>query len=291
MQPLVTSFFHPPSCTWTHVIVDPATRHAAVVDPVLDFDFASGTTATDSIHVVTAHLQASRLKLDWILETHAHADHLSAAQHLRTSMGGQLAVGEDIRRVQAHFREALNFEPQFRSDGLQFDHLFRDGDRFPIGRLDAHVIATPGHTLDSISYLVGDALFVGDTLFMPDGGTARCDFPGGDAGGLYDSIQRLFALPESTRIFVCHDYAPGGREHRCATTLGAQRRDNIHVHTGISREQFIRLRNERDRTLAAPALLYPSVQVNVRGGKLPPAEANGQSYLKIPVQQPDRKSA
>ncbi len=283
MHPLVTSFFHQPSSTWTHVVADPATRRAAVVDPVLDFDCASGTTATDSIRAVTAHLQASRLKPDWILETHAHADHLSAAQYLRTSVGGKLAVGEGIRRVQAHFREALNFEPQFRSDGLQFDHLFVDGERFRIGSLPARVIATPGHTRDSVSYLIGDALFAGDTLFMPDVGSARCDFPGGDAGMLYDSIRKLYELPEQTRLFVCHDYAPAGRGHRAQSSIGEQRRGNIHVRDGISRGQFIEMRNARDRALGAPTLLYPAVQVNVRGGTPPPVESNGVAYLKIPM--------
>ena len=283
MHPLVTSFFHQPSSTWTHVVVDPATQRAAVVDPVLDFDYASGTAATDSIRAVTAHLQASRLKPDWILETHAHADHLSAAPHLREALGGRTAIGAGIRDVQAYFGRALNFEPAFRTDGSQFDHLFVDGEQFQIGSLPARVIATPGHTRDSVSYLIGDALFVGDTLFMPDVGSARCDFPGGDAGMLYDSIRKLYELPERTRLFVCHDYAPAGREHRAQSSIGEQRRSNIHARDGISRGQFIEMRSARDRTLGAPTLLYPAVQVNIRGGVPPPAESNGVAYLKVPM--------
>lgn len=291
MHPEVESFFHAPSSTWSYLVVDPTARQAALVDPVLDFDYPSGMVGTQSAERIVARIRERGLELGWILETHAHADHLSAAPFIRRELGGRISIGEGIRSVQSHFSEALNFEAGFRADGSQFDHLFMDGERFAIGRIDARVIATPGHTRDSVSYLVGDALFVGDTIFMPDGGTARCDFPGGDAGLLYDSIQKLFELPAETRMCVCHDYAPGGREHRFETTVGEQRRGNIHVRDGITRERFISLRSERDRTLGMPTLLYPSVQVNVRGGEMPPAENNGQAYLKIPVLPSQRKSA
>ncbi len=291
MNPSVKSFLHAPSSTWTHLVIDPATRSAALIDSVLDFDYPSGATATDSADMLIASIRALGVKLEWILETHAHADHLSAAPYIRAALGGRIAIGAGIRQVQAHFSAALNFEAGFRSDGSQFDHLVGDGEHLRIGQLDARVIATPGHTRDSVSYLIGDALFVGDTLFMPDGGTARCDFPGGDAGLLHDSIHRLYELPDDTRLFVCHDYAPGGREPRCLSSIGEQRRGNVHIREGITRGQFIALRNARDRTLGMPALLYPSVQVNVRGGEFPPAENNGQAYLKVPLQAPPRKSA
>ena len=291
MRPVVESFLHAPSSTWTHLVIDPATQTAALVDPVLDFDYPSGATATDSAADVIARIRALALKLEWILETHAHADHLSSAPHIRGALGGRIAIGEGIRRVQAHFSAALNFEPGFRSDGSQFDHLFEDDERFRIGGMDARVMATPGHTRDSVSYLIGDALFVGDTVFMPDGGTARCDFPGGDAGLLYDSIHNLYELSEDTRLYVCHDYAPGGRAHRCLSSIGEQRRGNIHVRDGTDRGQFIAMRSARDRTLGMPALLYPSIQVNVRGGESPPAENNGLAYLKVPLQGLVRKPA
>lgn len=291
MHAEVKSFFHAPSSTWTHLVIDPATGKAALVDPVLDFDYPSGRTATTSAAHIVARIRELGLELVWILETHAHADHLSAAQYVREELGGKVAIGEGIRTVQTYFSRALNFESGFHPDGSQFDHLFNDEEHFAIGKLAARVISTPGHTLDSVSYLVGDALFVGDTIFMPDGGTARCDFPGGDAGLLYDSIHKLFELPDETRVFVCHDYAAGGRVHRSITSIGEQRRRNIHVRDGITREEFIELRGKRDRTLGMPSLLYPSVQVNVRGGELPPAESNGQAYLKIPVLPSQRRSA
>jgi glyoxylase-like metal-dependent hydrolase (beta-lactamase superfamily II) len=286
MHPQVTPFFHAASSTWSYVVSDPGSRRAVVIDPVLDFDYPSGALATASVEAIIAHVRGTGLHLEWILETHAHADHLSAAPQLQQALGGRIAIGSGIRTVQSHFKQALHLEADFAADGAPFDHLFNDGDTFSVGGIPTNVIATPGHTRDSISYRIGDALFVGDTLFMPDSGTARCDFPGGDAGTLYDSVQRLFELPRSTRLFVCHDYAPGGREHRCETTVSDQRQANIHVRNGITRDAFIALRQARDQTLGMPALLYPAVQVNVRAGHLPPPEANGISYLKVPLIPP-----
>ena len=281
MRPNVQPFLHDQSSTWTYVVHDG--RKAAIVDPVLDFDGHSGKTATTSAAAVAAFVRDGGLAVEWILETHAHADHLSAAPFLRSRLGGRVAIGEGIRKVQATFKDLLNLEPGFATDGRQFDHLFHDGEEFTVGSLEARVIPTPGHTNDSVAYLIGDAVFVGDSLFMPDGGTARCDFPGGDAAILYASIQRLYALPGETRVFVCHDYGPGGRERLCETTIGAQRAGNVHVREGVARDEFVALRTRRDATLAVPELLYPSIQVNVRAGQLPPPESNGRRYLKTPV--------
>jgi len=280
-RPVVQPFLHEQSSTWTYVVHDG--RTAAIIDPALDFDGHSGKARTASAEAVAGFVEAAGLTVEWILETHAHADHLSAAPFLRQQVGGRIAIGEGIRKVQATFKDLLNLEPGFATDGRQFDHLFRDGEEFAIGSLTARVIPTPGHTNDSVTYLIGDAAFVGDSLFMPDGGTARCDFPGGDAGVLYASIQRLYSLPGDTRVFVCHDYGPGGREHRCETTIAAERAANIHVRDGVSEQEFVALRTKRDATLAVPELLYPSIQVNVRAGGLPPPESNGRRYLKLPV--------
>jgi glyoxylase-like metal-dependent hydrolase (beta-lactamase superfamily II) len=281
-RPVVQPFLHGQSSTWTYVVHDG--RAAAIIDPALDFDGHSGKAGTASAEAVADFVESAGLKVEWILETHAHADHLSAAPFLRQRLGGRVAIGEGIRKVQATFKDLLNLEPGFAADGRQFDHLFRDGEEFAVGSIAGRVIPTPGHTNDSVTYLIGDAAFVGDSLFMPDGGTARCDFPGGDAAVLYASIQRLYSLPGETRVFVCHDYGPGGREHRCETTIAAQRAGNIHVRDGVSEQEFVALRTKRDATLAVPELLYPSVQVNVRAGQLPPPESNGRRYLKLPVQ-------
>ena len=281
-NPEVKPFLHEQSSTWTYVVHDG--RTAAIVDPALDYDYRSGRTATTSAGEVAAFVREAGLAVEWILETHAHADHLSAAPFLQRELGGRIAIGEGIRRVQSTFKGLLNLEPAFATDGTQFDHLFREGETFRIGTLEGRVIPTPGHTDDSVTYLIGDAAFVGDSLFMPDGGTARCDFPGGDAHVLYQSIQRLYALPPGTRVFVCHDYGPGGRERQCQTSIAAQRTGNIHVRDGVSEAEFVELRTRRDATLAVPDLLYPSVQVNVRAGNLPPPESNGRRYLKLPVQ-------
>ena len=279
----VKAFFHGPSNTWSYVAVDPATRKAAIIDPVRDYDAASGRTGYASADEIIAFVETEGLTVEWVLETHAHADHISAAPYLRERLGGKLAIGEGIREVQRTFREIFHLGDDFPVDGSQFDHLFKDGERFRLGDVDARVIATPGHTNDSVSYLIGDAVFVGDTLFMPDGGTARCDFPGGSAERLYASIQRLFELPDDTRLFVCHDYGPGGRDLQHATTIGEQRAANIHVRDGVSSDEFVSMRTARDRTLSLPSLIIPAVQVNIRAGELPPPEANGVRYLKIPV--------
>ena len=287
MRATVQPFFHADSNTWSYVVTDPATRAAAIVDPVLDFDLKSGRTATTSAQALLDHVVAQRLSLQWILETHAHADHLSAAHWLRTRVPeARVAIGSGIRTVQTTFRAVYNLGHDFAVDGSQFDHLFADNETFLVGTLAARVFAVPGHTPDSVAYLIDDALFTGDSLFMPDGGTARCDFPGGDAATLYRSIHRLYAkLPDSTRVFVCHDYGPNGRDMACETTLGAQRRENIHVRDDIDEATYVQLRTTRDATLAMPALLLPAVQVNIRAGALPEAEANGVRYLKLPLDQ------
>lgn len=283
MSPVITKFFHKPTSTFSYVVTDLATSHAAVIDPVLDYDAAAGRTGTASADAIIEYLRNAKLTLDWILETHAHADHVSAAQHIKKELGGKIAIGADIRHVQASFAKLFNIETQVIADGRQFDHLFEDGEAFSIGSLAARIMATPGHTSDSLTYIVNDAAFVGDTLFMPDSGTARCDFPGGDAGMLYDSIQKILALPADTRLFMCHDYATGGREYKNETSVTEQKRANIHMHDGVSREGFIHLRTARDKTLNVPALLLPAVQINIRAGQLPEPETNGIAYLKIPI--------
>jgi glyoxylase-like metal-dependent hydrolase (beta-lactamase superfamily II) len=284
MTPAVTPFFHAGSNTWSYIVSDPASRQAAIVDPVLDFELASGRTATVSAEALLAHVREHAFDVRWILETHAHADHLSSGHWLKRHLpGATLAIGEGIRTVQKTFRPIFNLGEHFPVDGSQFDRLFADGDTFGLGGIEARVIAVPGHTCDSCAYLVGDALFTGDSLFMPDGGTARCDFPGGSAATLYRSIQRLFGLPDATRVFVCHDYGPGGRDVACETTIGEQKRANIHVREGTSQEQFVQMREARDATLSMPALILPAVQTNIRAGALPPAEGNGTRYLKIPL--------
>ncbi|MGA9853501.1 MAG: MBL fold metallo-hydrolase [Gammaproteobacteria bacterium] len=283
MSAQIKAFFHKPSSTFSYVIADPATRRAAVIDPVLDYDAAAGRTGNTSADAIIAHVRAENLTLDWVLETHAHADHVSAAQHIKEELGGRVAIGEGIRQVQATFARLFNIENQVPADGRQFDYLFKDGEPFKIGNLTARVLAAPGHTSDCVAYVIDDAAFVGDTLFIPDSGTARCDFPGGDAGMLYDSIQKILSLPAATRLFMCHDYAAGGREYKNETTVAEQKRANIHVHDGVSRAEFIKLRTDRDKTLSVPVLLLPAVQINTRAGLVPPPEANGVSYLKIPL--------
>lgn len=283
-QPVVTGFFDEATNTISYVVADPATKRCAVIDSLLDFDQASGRTKTESSDRLIAFVRERQLECEWIIDTHVHADHLTAAPYVRSQLGGKTAIGENVSTVQRVFSKIFNEGQSFHTDGRQFDHLFADGERYRIGSIEARAIHTPGHTPACMSHLIGDALFVGDTIFMPDFGTARCDFPGGDAGTLYDSIQKLFALPDDTRMFLCHDYkAPGRDEYVWETTIGAQKRSNIHVKEGTSRDEFIAMRTARDATLDMPKLILPSVQVNMRAGNMPPPEDNGQRYMKIPI--------
>jgi len=281
--PQVEARHHADTGTWSYVVSDPATGAAAIIDPVLDYEQKGARTSTASAQALLDVVQGAGLSVQWILETHAHADHLSAAAWLQERTGAPIGIGAGIRSVQAAFKPIYGLEADFPTDGSQFDRLFADGERFALGNLEVEAIATPGHTSDSLSYRIGDAVFVGDSIFMPDGGTARCDFPGGDAEVLYRSIQRLYALPESTRVFVCHDYGPGGREVRSQTTIGEQKAANIHVRADTPSSEFVELRRKRDATLALPALILPAVQVNIRGGRLPPARADGRRFLSLPL--------
>lgn len=285
MNPLVESFYDPPTATFSHVVYDREGGHAAIVDPVMDFDPASAHTMFDSAQRLLDFVAKRRLTVEWILETHAHADHLSAAAWLRDRTGAKVAIGRGICGVQAQFKTMFGLEDSFPVDGRQFDHLFADGDTFAIGDLSGRVIATPGHTADSLSYVIGDAVFIGDTMFAPDTGTARADFPGGDAATLYRSIRRLFALPGETRVFLCHDYPPDGREPRAQTTIAAQREHNVHLGGEVAEEAFVRMREARDARLPVPRLILPALQVNIRGGDLPPPEPNGVRYLRLPLNQ------
>jgi glyoxylase-like metal-dependent hydrolase (beta-lactamase superfamily II) len=284
MNPEVETFFDEATFTATHLVWDPGTKAAAVIDSLRDYDPKSGRSRTASADRVIAFVAERGLKVEWVLETHVHADHLTAAPYLKQQLGGRTGIGEAVGKVQAVFKEVFNAEAGFAADGRQFDRLFADGETFAIGRLEARVMHTPGHTPACITYVIGDAAFVGDTLFMPDYGTARCDFPGGDARQLYRSIRKILALPPETHIFLCHDYkAPGRDKFVWQTTVAEERAKNIHVHEGIGEEAFVKMRSERDKTLDMPLLILPSVQVNMRAGELPPAEGNGVSYLKIPV--------
>jgi glyoxylase-like metal-dependent hydrolase (beta-lactamase superfamily II) len=283
MQPELQHFYHQPSGTLSYVVSDPQTATAAVIDPVLGFSVISGRTDTGPADEIIAYIQKSGLTLEWILETHAHADHLSGAQVLKSKLGGKVAIGEGICKVQEHFASVFNLRAPFAADGHQFDHLFRDDETFALGNIECRVIATPGHTSDSVTYLIGKYAFVGDSLFMVDSGTARCDFPGGDATLLYRSIQKLFALPDDTILCMCHDYQPNGRELRYEVTVREQKDDNIHVGGGTSEDEFVEIRTTRDKTLSLPALILPAIQVNVTAGHLPAAEDNEIAYIKIPL--------
>jgi glyoxylase-like metal-dependent hydrolase (beta-lactamase superfamily II) len=284
MSAVVTPFFDPTTSTYSYVVSDPSSGRCAIVDSVLDYDPAAGRTSHAGAERIVAYVREQKLVVDWLLETHVHADHLSAAPYLKQQLGGQLVIGEQITQVQETFGKLFNAGSEFATDGRQFDRLLREGETFQIGRLQATAIHTPGHTPACMTYLIGDAAFVGDTLFMPDYGTARCDFPGGDARTLYRSIQRLFALPAETRLYLCHDYLPDGRsEYSCMSTVAEQRAGNVHVHMGIDEEAFVAMRSARDATLGMPTLILPSVQVNMRAGHLPPAESNGVRYLKVPL--------
>ena len=283
MQAQVKAFFDPATWTVSYVVFDAPGGHCALVDSVLDYDPKSGRTRTDSADQLIAFVREQNLTVDWILETHAHADHLSAAPYLRKHLGGKIAIGGKITQVQNVFKGIFHLEPEFATNGSQFDHLFEDGDTFAIGNLQAQALSVPGHTPACMAYQVGDAVFVGDTLFMPDVGTARCDFPGGNAHTLYQSVRKLLSLPPETRLFMCHDYPPEGRAAQWECTVADQRARNIHVHDGVSEAEFVAMRTKRDAGLAMPVLILPSVQVNIRAGELPPPEANGVSYLKIPL--------
>ena len=277
------AFFDPTTGTVTYVVWEPATRYAAIIDPVLDYDFKSGHTGTISADQVLACVAENALQVDWILETHAHADHLSSARYLQQRVGGKIAIGENIRVVQATFKKLYNLERTFLPDGSQFDHLFKDGETFMIGGVEVTAMLVPGHTPADMAYLIDGSVYVGDTLFMPDVGSARADFPGGDAHQLYASMRRLLALPPETTMYVCHDYPPATREPRWQTTVAEQRAHNIHMHDGIGEDEFVAMRQARDVTLEVPTLILPSIQVNVRAGQLPPADDNGVAYLRIPL--------
>lgn len=284
MHPIVTAFFDESTFTYSYIVQDPDSSSCAIIDSVLDFDYASGVTDTRSADQILAHIKKHSLKAEWILETHVHADHLSAAPYLQHKTGAKTAIGAHIKTVQKTFGKVFNAGTEFARDGSQFDRLLNDADHITVGTMVATAMHTPGHTPACMTYLFGDTAFVGDTLFMPDFGTARCDFPGGDAHILYQSIQRVFALPDDTRLFMCHDYkAPGRDEYAYETTVAEERTSNIHVHQGIQESDFVKMRSARDATLEMPRLILPSVQVNMRAGEMPPAEDNGQIYLKVPI--------
>ncbi|MDQ7912961.1 MBL fold metallo-hydrolase [Pseudomonas sp. 102515] len=284
MTPRIEPFFDATTSTFTYVIYEAPGSRCAIVDSVLDYDPHSGRTATLSADRVACFVRDQGLTVEWLLETHAHADHLSAAPYLRRQLGGRIAIGEGIRRVQGAFKDVFNLEPEFRLDGSQFDHLFQPDEVFHIGALTARALHVPGHTPADMAYQVEeDHVFVGDTLFMPDVGSARCDFPGGSARDLYRSIRRLLTLPVATRLYLCHDYPPAGREARHETSVGEERALNVHVRDGVDEDAFVALRTRRDATLSMPTLILPAIQVNIRAGTLPPAEANGRRYLKIPI--------
>lgn len=284
MNPAVHAFFDEATNTITYLVREPEGRACAVIDSVLDFDYASGRTDTRSADAVIAFIREHDLKLEWVLETHVHADHLSAAPYIQERLGGKIGIGDRITVVQETFGKIFNEGTRFQRDGSQFDRLFQDGDSFMIGQLRGDVLHTPGHTPACLTYVIGDAAFVGDTLFMPDFGTARCDFPGGSAEVMFASVQKILALPDETRVFVGHDYkAPGRDVYAWETTVGAQKAANVHVGGGRSKEDFVAMREKRDATLAMPRLIIPSLQVNMRAGQFPEAEDNGQVYLKVPV--------
>ncbi len=283
MTPTVQSFFDSATWTMSYVVYEKEGAACAIIDSVLDYDPKSGRTLTTSADKLVAFVQAKNLRVAWILETHVHADHLSAAHYLRRKLGGKIAIGAAITDVQNVFKRIFNLEPEFQPDGHQFDHLLQDGETFAIGALQAEALSVPGHTPACMAYRIGDAVFVGDTLFMPDVGTARCDFPGGDAVTLYRSVRRLLSLPPATRLFMCHDYPPEGRPAAWETTVAAQRAGNIHIRDGISEQEFVTMRTARDARLNMPVLILPSVQVNIRAGEMPPKDDNGVSYLKIPL--------
>ena len=284
LRPSIAGFFDEATYTVSYVVHDPETCGAAIIDSVLDYDAASGRTSNGSADLIIEYVEKNNLKVTWLIETHAHADHISAAPYLQEKLGGKLAIGKDIITVQDTFGKLFNAGTDFERDGSQFDKLFEDGETFCLGKIEGIALHVPGHTPADMAFVIGDAAFVGDTIFMPDFGTARADFPGGNANQLFKSIRRLLSLPDETRLFLCHDYkAPGRDVYAWETTVGQQRRENVHVKDGVSEEEFVEMRTSRDKTLAMPNLIMPSVQVNIRGGRLPDPEDNGVSYIKIPV--------
>lgn len=283
VKPEVTHFFDPLTNTFSYVVKDPGSQACAIVDSVMDFDYAAGRSSFDQADAIIAFVRDNKLEVEWLIETHVHADHLSAAPYIQQAVGGKLGIGEHITTVQETFGKIFNAGTDFLRDGSQFDRLFRDGDTYTIGGMPVVAIHTPGHTPACMTHVIGDAAFVGDTLFMPDAGTARADFPGGDAGTLFDSVQKILALPDEVRIFMCHDYGPGGREVAFETSVAEEEAHNIHIGAGKSRDAFVKMRTERDATLDMPRLILPSLQVNMRAGALPPAEDNGTRYMKIPL--------
>lgn len=282
-KPEITSFFDEQTNTVSYVVKDPASNACAIFDSVMDIDYAAGRIAYASADRIIEHVTNVGLRVEWLIETHAHADHLSAAPYIQGKLGGKLGIGENIKVVQEVFGKVFNEGTEFQRDGSQFDRLFQDGDTYSIGEMTVFAMLTPGHTPACMTHVVGDAAFVGDTLFMPDGGTARADFPGGDARVLYRSIKRVLELPPETRLFMCHDYGPGGRQITWETTVAEERTHNIHVRDGVTEDEFVKMREERDRTLALPKLIIPSIQVNIRGGKLPEPDESGKQQLKVPI--------
>lgn len=285
VKPEVTAFFDEPTNTISYVVKDPNSNGCAIIDSVMDIDYAAGRISYDSADEIVDYVKKHDLKVEWLIETHAHADHLSAAPYIQSKVGGKLGIGENIKIVQEVFGKIFNEGTEFQRDGSQFDRLFKDGDTYQIGTMTAFAMLTPGHTPACMTHVIGDAAFVGDTLFMPDGGTARADFPGGDARTLFRSIKRVLELPPEMRLFMCHDYAPGGREIKWETTVGEERAHNIHVHEGISEDEFVRVREARDKTLDLPHLIIPSIQVNIRGGNLPEPDETGKRHLKVPINE------
>ena len=283
VKPEVTAFFDEPTNTISYVVKDPASNACAVIDSVMDIDYAAGRITYDGADRIIEHIKANGLKLEWIIETHVHADHLSAAPYIQGKLGGKIGIGENIRIVQDTFGKVFNEGTEFQRDGSQFDKLFKDGDSYSIGSMTAHAMHTPGHTPACMTHVIGNAAFVGDTLFMPDGGSARADFPGGDARTLYRSITRVLELPGEMRLFMCHDYGPNGRDIQWETTVAAERAHNIHVRDGVSEDEFVAMREARDATLDMPKLIIPSLQVNMRAGQLPPKDESGKTFLKVPV--------
>lgn len=283
MKPQVAPFFDKDTNTFSYVVKDPSSNSCAIVDSVLDFDYPSGSISYTGADRIIDYVKEHNLKVEWLIETHVHADHLSAAPYIQEKLGGKLGIGEQIVTVQETFGKVFNAGTEFERDGSQFDHLFKDGEIYKVGELECKVIHTPGHTPACMTHVMGDAAFVGDTLFMPDAGTARADFPGGDAGVLFDSVQKILALPDDTRIFMCHDYCPNGRQLEYLTSVAEQRKNNIHVKEGTSKAAFVEMREARDRTLGMPRLILPSLQVNMRAGHFPEPESNGTVYLKVPV--------